>query len=49
MKLKCVFSFFQAYERFSGDMLNNDDDEYLDLPLLDERALLDEYKKLLQN
>lgn len=36
----------QAFERFSEDM-QNDDDEYLDLPLVEERTLLDEYKKLL--
>lgn len=37
---------FQAYDRFAEDM-DVEDDAYLDLPLIEERALLDEYKKML--
>lgn len=39
-------SYFQAYDRFAEDM-DLQDDAYLDLPLIDERALIDEYKKML--
>lgn len=38
--------YFQAYDRFAEDM-DVEDDAYLDLPLIEERALLDEYKKML--
>lgn len=40
------FNLFQAYERFSED-IESEDNAYLDLPLIDERALIDEYKKML--
>lgn len=36
----------QAYERFAED-IEHEDNAYLDLPLTEERALLIEYKKML--
>lgn len=38
----------KAFERFSEDIQSTDDD-YLDLPLIQERSLLDEYKNLLKH
>lgn len=46
LKLFFYFNLFQAYERFSED-IELEDNAYLDLPLFDERALIDEYKKML--
>lgn len=36
----------QAYERFAED-IEDEDNAYLDLPLTEERTLLNEYKKML--
>lgn len=41
-----LFHRFQAYERFAED-IEHEDNAYLDLPLTEERALLNEYKKML--
>lgn len=40
------FQLIQAYERFSED-IEHEDNAYLDLPLTEERTLLNEYKKML--
>lgn len=37
---------FQAYDRFAED-IELEDNAYLDLPLTEERALLDEYRRML--
>ena len=39
--------FFQAFERFAEDV-DNEDDDHLDLPLIHEQNLLNEYKRLLE-
>lgn len=39
--------FVQAYTRFAED-LSNEDEEYLDLPLVREENILKEYNRLLQ-
>lgn len=42
----CV-SNFQAYNRFAEGIDNQDYNNYLDLPLVQEEGILNEYKKLL--
>lgn len=39
-------TWLQAFERFSED-ISPDDDDHLDLPLLQEENLLNEYKRFL--
>lgn len=44
--INCNFPYFKAYERFAED-IEHEDNAYLDLPLIEERTLLNEYKKML--
>ncbi|XP_004523948.1 NEDD8 ultimate buster 1 [Ceratitis capitata] len=45
-KFKQEMKFLNAYKRFNEDLTNNDDD-YLDLPLVQEEQILAEYKRFL--